>query len=389
MNTEAMSKKQFALFALGFRPFYLLAAFWSIFTIVEWLLELQGIGLRKANFIMGMQWHAHEMIFGFAATVVTGFALTAVRAWTGIDTTKGIPLFLLALLWILGRVGALTGSSLIVLDVIFLPVVALIIGRILLQRKMYRNLFLPIILTTLGMLNAGFYLSTLGYLNLDPNTLIFASLYLIIMIEILIGNRIIPSFTANAVIGLSQFRNASLTQSAIMGSALTFLSVLIGGNGIITATACFLTAFFHAVLQWGWRPLATKGKPILWILHVSYGWMPVGFALLGLSSLHIIAIYPALHVFGIGVTGGLIISMITRTALGHTGKPLKAGSIELAGYLCIQGAIGLWLIAALGNNPWFYPLLVAAGILWCTTFVLYLYKYIPLLIRPRPDGKPG
>ena len=384
-----MSDKKFALFALGFRPFYILAAFWSIFTIAEWLLELQGIGIRRTNFIMGMQWHAHEMIFGFAATVVTGFALTAVRAWTGLDTPKGTPLLLLTLLWLAGRIGVLTGSSLIMLDIIFLPVVAVITGRLLLKRKMYRNLFLPIILTTLGILNASFYLSALGFLNVDANTLLFASLYLIVMIEIMIGNRIIPSFTANAVIGLSQFRNATLTKLAIMSSALTFLCILTGVHWIISSIACFVTAILHGVLLWGWRPLATRGKPILWILHVSYGWMPVGFLLLGLSRLGMMTIYPALHVFGIGVTGGLIISMITRTALGHTGRPLKAGSIELASYLCIQGALIIWLLSGMGNNSWFYPLLVIAGTLWCATFGLYLYKYIPLLIRPRPDGKPG
>jgi uncharacterized protein involved in response to NO len=174
-----------------------------------------------------------------------------------------------------------------------------------------------------------------------------------------------------------------------MSSALTFLCILTGVNGIVSSIACFVTAILHGVLLWGWRPLATLGKPILWILHVSYGWMPVGFLLLGLSRLGMMTIYPALHVFGIGVTGGLIISMITRTALGHTGRPLKAGSIELASYLCIQGALIIWLISAMGNNSWFYPLLVIAGALWCATFGLYLYKYIPLLIRPRPDGKPG
>ena len=384
-----MLDKKFALFALGFRPFYILAAFWSIFTIAEWLLELQGIGIRQTNFIMGMQWHAHEMIFGFAATVVTGFALTAVRAWTGLDTPKGVPLLLLTLLWLVGRIGVLTGSSLIVLDIIFLPVVAIVTGRLLLKRKMYRNLFLPIILTTLGILNTGFYLAALGFLNIDSNTLLFASLYLIVMIEIMIGNRIIPSFTANAVIGLSQFRNATLTKLAIMSSALTFLCILTGVNGIVSSIACLVTAILHGILLWGWRPLATKGKPILWILHISYGWMPVGFLLLGLSRLGMMTIYPALHVFGIGVTGGLIISMITRTALGHTGRPLKAGSIELVSYLCIQGALIIWLISGMGNNSWFYPLLVLAGTLWCAAFGLYLYKYIPLLIRPRPDGKPG
>ena len=384
-----MQKKQFALFALGFRPFYLLAAFWGMFTIIEWLLELQGIGLRKNDWLMGMQWHAHEMIYGFAATVVTGFSLTAVKAWTGLDTPKGPLLFTLTVLWLCGRIGALTGTPLIFLDMVFLPVIALVIGRLLLRRKMFRNLFLPAILFALGFINALFYFSVLGLLRIDSNQILFLALYLIIMIEIMIGNRVIPSFTANAIIGIQQYRHPSLTRAAILGSAISFLFQITGIIGTVSAMACFVTALLHATLLWGWNPLATKGKPILWILHVSYGWLPVGFILLGLSRLGVITIYPALHVFGIGATGGLIISMITRTALGHTGRLLIAGSIELICYLGIQGALIFWLAAGFSSNPWFYQLLVIAGSLWCMTFGLYIFKYAPILIRPRPDGKAG
>ena len=384
-----MLHKKNALLALGFRPFYLLASFWAIFTVVEWLLELQGLGLRRFDQLPGMQWHAHEMIFGFAATVITGFALTAAKAWTGLDTPTGLTLLALVLLWLLARVGAFTGSVFIIIDICFLPIIAIVIGRLILRVKMYRNLFLPLILFSLGFLNAGFYLSTFAYINVDSNKILFASLYLIVMIEIMIGNRIIPSFTSNTIPGLQQYRNQSLVKATMIGSALTFLLQIMSTHSQITAVTCFVIATLHLLLLWGWRPLATVGKPILWILHISYAWIPLGFVLLGFSQLGFITIYPALHVFGIGATGGLIIAMITRTALGHTGRLLVAGLGEITAYFGIQATLLIWLLANSNFGMSFYPLMVIAGICWIGVFIIYLIKYFPLLTQPRQDGKAG
>lgn len=384
-----MPDKKISILALGFRPFYLLASFWAIFTIFEWLLELQGYGIRSFKQLPGMQWHAHEMIFGFAATVITGFALTAVRAWTGLDTPKGLSLLALVSLWAIARIGAFTGSIFFIVDICFLPIIAIVIGRLILKVKMYRNLFLPLILIILGCLNACFYLSNVGYINLDTNYIIFASLYLIVMIEIMIGNRIIPSFTANAIPGLKQSRNQSLTKATIIGSALTFFLQIVSSYALVNAIACFALASLHLNLLWGWRPLATIEKPIVWILHISYAWIPVGFLLLGFSQLGFITIYPALHVFGIGATGGLIIAMITRTALGHTGRPLLAGLAEITAYFGIQATLLIWLLANLSHGIWFYSLMVIAGFCWICVFMIYIVKYFPLLTQPRPDGKAG
>lgn len=384
-----MNDKKMAVLALGFRPFYLLASCWAIFGIFEWLLELQGIGLRSFSFLPGMQWHAHEMIFGFAATVVTGFALTAVRAWTGLDTPKDGLLLILVFLWIAARAGAFTGSILIIFDIFFLPVIAIVIGRLILRVKMYRNLFLPLILMLLGLLNLSFYLTVLGYIDLDTNYIIFAALYLIVMIEIMIGNRVIPSFTANAVPGIAQYKNQSLTRVAIISSAITFSLLIVSPIGILNTLFCFMTAIFHLVLLWGWRPLVTRGKPILWILHISYLWIPIGFIFMGFAQLGLMTIYPALHIFGIGATGGLIIAMITRTALGHTGRLLVAGLGEVACYFGIQATLIIWLLANSKHNVWFYPLMVIAGFCWIGVFLVYLVKYFPILTKPRADGKPG
>lgn len=384
-----MTDKKIALLALGFRPFYLLASFWAIFTVFEWLLELQNMGIRSSNEISGVIWHAHEMIYGFATTVITGFALTAVRAWTGLETLKGWSLLFLVALWFIARIGAFTVSPLIVIDICFLPIVAIIIGRLIIKARMYRNLFLPFILIILGLLNALFYLTLLRYLKLDINQIIFAALYLIVMVEIMIGNRIIPSFTANASPGLKQNRSLILTKITIFGSALTFLLQIFNPIALLNAVACFVIGILHLVLLLGWRPLSTKGKPLLWIMHLSYGWISVGFFLLGLSDLGLMNIYPALHVFGIGATGGLIIAMITRTALGHTGRALLAGPIEIICYLGIQATLFFWLLGNSNPNTWFYPVLVTAGVCWISVFTLYLIKYLPLLTRARPDGKAG
>ena len=177
-----MSKKTMPLFALGFRPFYLLAALWSVIAVAEWLCELSGYSFRGSSAIPGIQWHAHEMIFGFAATVVAGFALTAVRAWTGLDTPTGKSLMLLVLLWIAGRVGPLLSPYLAVVDVLFLPAIAIAIGRLILHQRMYRNLFLPFILSVLGVLNAVFYLSANNRIQIDANKVLIISLFLIVMI---------------------------------------------------------------------------------------------------------------------------------------------------------------------------------------------------------------
>jgi len=384
-----MFNKKTAVLALGFRPFYLLAAFWSIFAVVEWLLELQGGGLRGSSLLSGMQWHAHEMIFGFAATVVTGFALTAVRAWTGLDTPKDMGLLALVLLWIGARVGIFTGSLLLILDILFLPIIAIVIGRLLLKAKMYRNLFLPVILMLLGMLNLCFYLTIFEYLRLDANYIIFAALYLIVMIEIMISNRIIPSFTANAIPGLLQYKNPIITKAAILSSLAAFVMLIFNPIGILNACLCFMASAFHLILLWGWRPLSTKAKPIVWILHISYMWISVGFIFMGIAQLGWITIYPALHTFGIGATGGLIIAMITRTALGHTGRLIVAGKGELACYFGIQVTLMTWLLANSKHNAWFYPLMVIAGFSWMGIFIVYVIKYFPILAGPRVDGKSG
>ena len=176
---------------------------------------------------------------------------------------------------------------------------------------------------------------------------------------------------------------------AITGSVITFLMLIFYSQFVINAILCFFVASLHIILLWGWRPSDTKGKPIVWILHVSYMWIPVGFMLMGFAQLGWMTMYPALHVFGIGATGGLIIAMITRTALGHTGRLLIAGPGERACYVGIQVALMIWLLANSKHGTLFYPLMVVAGFCWIGVFITYIAKYLPILTQSRADGKPG
>ena len=377
------------LFALGFRPFYLLAALWSVISVAEWLWELSGYSFRGNSAIPGIQWHAHEMIFGFAATVVAGFALTAVRAWTGLDTPTGKSLMLLVLLWIAGRVGPLLNPYLAVVDVLFLPAIAIAIGRLILHQRMYRNLFLPFILSLLGVLNAVFYLSANNRIQIDANLVLIISLFLIVMIEIMIGGRVIPSFTANAFFGIKQIRNKNLATLALACCGASFLLWIFFPTNYLTAIVCLFTGLIQLKMLWGWNPLATVSKPIVLVLHAAYLWIPLGFILLGLSALGLVTIYIPVHAFGIGATAGLIIGMITRTAMGHTGRPLIAGVIETLAYALVQATAIFWMLAHAFSGTWFHSALGWAGICWCTAFILYLFKYFPWLTKPRLDGQPG
>jgi uncharacterized protein involved in response to NO len=254
---------------------------------------------------------------------------------------------------------------------------------------MYRNLFLPFILSVLGVLNAAFYLAANGRIQIDANKVLIISLFLIIMIEIMIGGRVIPSFTANAFFGLKQMRNKNFATLVLASCGSSFLLWLFFPTSHVTAVMCIFTGIIQFLLLWGWRPLAAVSKPIVFVLHAAYFWIPLGFILLGLSALGYVTIYIPVHAFGIGATAGLIIGMITRTAMGHTGRQLAAGTIEVLAYSLVQATAIFWMLAHFLRGTWFHSALGWAGVCWCTAFLLYLYKYIPWLTAPRVDGQPG
>jgi uncharacterized protein involved in response to NO len=379
-----------ALFNLGFRPFYLLAALFAAAGLPLWLAQYFGVLALPAPFAP-MSWHAHEMVYGFAALVIAGFLFTAARNWTGLPTPTHAPLALLAALWLLGRVLMLSGPAwaAAIADLAFLPAVALALW-IPLYRSGNRNQFFVALLLVLAAANLAFHLAHAQVLQIDGLAPVRFALYLVVLIVTVMGGRVIPAFTRNAITGARSRMVRQLDLSAIALAAVAFAVLLSPLPAVLAGALCVGAAALHAARLWTWDPWCTRGSPILWILHLSYGWIPVGLLLLGLHALGV-AIPATLgdHALSVGAVGGMIIGMITRTARGHTGLPLRVNRAEVAAYLLVHLAAlarVLWPLAAPGTYTW---ALSAAGALWSAAFVLYLLVYVPLLVAPRVDGRPG
>ncbi|MEI7611743.1 MAG: NnrS family protein [Betaproteobacteria bacterium] len=382
--------KGFALFALGFRPFFFVGALLAALWLPLWIALLSG-ALTFSPVFPGMLWHGHEMLFGFAAAIISGFLLTAVKNWTGLATPKGKPLAALVVLWLLGRVAMLGDMPVVaaVLDISFLPVVGVVLARILIRANSRRNYFVPLLLLALALANGLTHAGAHGWLEVSPLLGLHLAVALITVLETVIAGRIVPGFTANALRTVP-WRNTAVDRLAIASTAVAFLLWAINAAPLVTGVVAALAFSGQAIRVWGWRPLATARTPLLWILHVSHGWILFALLVLALAGLGLCESTPVLHLLTVGATGGLIIGMITRTALGHTGRLLQSGVLETSCYVLLQCAVILRVLPLFGLVTNVYlPLLWGAALVWSACFTLYLWKFVPILMRPRPDGNPG
>ncbi|MBI2753954.1 MAG: NnrS family protein [Betaproteobacteria bacterium] len=372
----------FALFNLGFRPFYLLAALLGAAVIAVWLAVVSGGGW--SGYLAPLLWHQHEMVFGFALAVIAGFLLTAGRVWTGLPTPAGLPLALLALHWLAARVLLYTGPASLaaVVDGAFPFVLAAVMARVIVGSRNARNYFVIVLLCALGAANVAFHL---GHGGLPVK----AALYLVLTLILVMAGRVVPAFTGSALPRAGVVRKPWLDYASVAVSVAAFAADLLDWDGRAVAALALAAAVLHGIRQWGWKPLATRGRPILWILHLSHAWFPAGFLLLALSALGLIAASASIHAFGAGAMGGLIIGMITRTALGHTGRPLVAGRAETIAYVLVHTAAALRVLAALAPDSGHLWLIELSGAAWVAAFLMYFASYAPRLVSPRIDGKPG
>ena len=377
---------------LGFRPFYLGAAAFAALSIPLWVAIVLGT-VAPPMTMPPLLWHAHEMLFGFAAAVIVGFLLTAGKAWTGLATPRGPALAALALLWLAARAAALVAPYPLyaALDVLLLPVVAGLLTAVLLRAGNRRNLPLAGILLLLAVANAIFHLASLGLIDAAPMSALHAGLALIVMIECVMGGRVIPAFTLSATPGLKLRLRPGLELPTLVLTALGLAGWVFAPAGPLPAAVLGLAAVlqFHRLLSW--QPWVTRRRPILWVLHAAYAWIPIGLALLSLAELGLLGVSAGVHALSVGATGGLVIGMITRTARGHTGRPLRVSKVEVAAYgLVLAAALLRTLVPLIAPQsvPYAAPL-IAAAIAWCSAFALYLWVFTPWLLSSRRDGQDG
>jgi len=379
-----------AFLRLGFRPFYLGAAVLAALAVPVWMMVFLGQWVW-APALSPLLWHAHEMLLGFASAVIIGFLMTAVKAWTGLATPRGWPLAALALLWLSARIAAVTAPYAVfaVLDTLLLPIVALVLIRLLLRAGNTRNLPLTTLLLLLGAANATFHLSVLGLLDLAPTRALHAALAVIVMVECVMAGRVIPGFSMSAIPGLRITALLWLERSALALTGLGLLLWVFAAPGWIASLALGLAAAAHVWRQWRWKPLLTKQRPILWILHLSYAWIPVGLGLLALAQIHLLAVSQGLHALAVGTTGGLIIGMITRTARGHTGRTLQVAPAEVLAYVLVALAAVMRVLMPLLWPDLLLVWLIGAAAAWSVAFAIYVFIYVPWLTQTRLDGKDG
>lgn len=380
-----------AVFALGFRPFFLAAGIYAVLMMALWLMMLAG-HLDPGKFTP-LAWHGHEMLFGFTIAVIAGFLLTAAQNWTGIAMPSGRPLILLFVLWIAGRLAFLIPNLpaplVALLDLSFLPVLAVALALPVLRTRQLHNYPFPFLVLALAAANAVVHLNALGLLNTRPLLGLHLAAYLVVMMMVLMGGRVIPSFTENKLRSNAR-RWKVIEVSAPILALVTLITALIAPIGPITAMLAAITAAIHLIRLAGWYTSKLWAVPLLWILHLGYAWIAIGFALLALYAAGMpTAGGSALHAFTAGGIGVLTLGMMARVSLGHTGRLLEPPRVMTLAFIAINFAALVRVVVPL-LFPVLHPLaMTIAGLAWIVAFGLYAIIYAPMLLRPRVDGRPG
>ena len=381
------------LLAIGFRPFYLLASVFAVAAILFWLAGFNG-RLPVGAYLQGVFWHSHEMLFGYIVAVMAGFLFTAVRNWTGLPTPSGVTLGGIVLLWILARVLLVSGPSAlaVILDVAFLPMIAIAVAIPILRSRNKRNYKIIGVLVAVSLLHVVFHMAIGGQL---PSWLsrasLFASIDLAVILFALVGGRVIPAFTRNAVAG-SDPRHENWLEVIAFGSLLVIVLVtLLGGAFTFAAwvpTSLFIVAAVAHLLRLAlWQPQVTLGNPLLWMMPVAYSWLPTALLLRALSTVAVIVPGAWIHALTMGALSSLMMAMMMRSTLGHTGRKLVASQMDILAFLLLQLAALLRVVA--GGTGDYQAVVVLSGVVWVLAFAVFIVRYLPMLVHSRVDGKPG
>lgn len=386
-----------ALFDYGFRPFFLLSALYALAIVPVWLYRFAHAG-TPFGLLPAMYWHSHEMIYGFVMAAVAGFLLTAVPSWTGTRGFAGPRLMTAVALWVFGRIAMsavgsvpfwLTAAAELALIPMLLALVAPPIFR-----NAKRNAPLLGVLTVLWLIDGAFLVA------LDRGDAVLAGgamrlgIDLVLILVTVIGGRIVPSFTANAL------RNRGETvgtitrrpvEFAVVGAMIAIAIVdAFAPHSLWSGALAALAALVHVVRLSGWRSFRTRGEPILWVMHVAYAWLPVGLALKAVALLA--GAEWAMkwqHALTTGVFATMILAVMTRVSLGHTGRTLAVARAIAGAYVLLTASTVL-RVFGIALFPGHYLLTVSvSGLAWMLCFGIFLVVYAPILWRPRADGKPG
>lgn len=372
------------LFSAGFRPFFAGAAGVAVIWMGLWAVFLLS-GTPAYENIPPVLWHGHEMLFGFAMAVLAGFVLTAMQNWTGLKPVTPGPLMLLVVIWLAGRLAfAFSGCVplwlLSLLDLLFLPALLVPVARTLIKAGNRRNYvfigMLPVfwILNVLLHLEIHQYVFGIAYKTLD------ITVFLVTTLLVFMGGRVIPFFTANRLPDAAPRQWPWLNWAATLATLVLIPVYLLSGRDGALIPWLAVAAVLNAARLIAWKPWRTLHEPMLWILHLGYAWIPVGLILLTMQLYS--GAYPwsaGVHALMAGAVSTLILGMMARVTLGHTGSPIRASGLIVAGFAFITTAALVRVSAAVLLAPVWMS--AVAGLLWGTAFLFYLVVYTPVLLR--------
>jgi uncharacterized protein involved in response to NO len=377
----------------GFRPFFLAAGLWGALVVAVWLAIIAG-ALALPSAFDPAAWHAHEMLFGYAVTAVAGFLLTAIPNWTGRLPVSGSRLALLVGLWAIGRLAVATSAVIGVetaaaADAAFLFVFWATILREILAGRNRRNLVVAALVGLLAVCNLLIHLEYLGVAETAALGFRLAITVLLLLVT-LIGGRIVPSFTRNwlAKQGETVFPSpfGRLDRLALAASLSAGLLWTFQPEGVLTGVVVLFAALSNGLRLARWRGHRTLSEPLVWILHIGYGWLAVGFAVLAVSLLSsALPQTAAIHAFTAGAVGTMTLAVMTRATLGHTGRALTAGPWTTAIYVLVTASGLLRVVSPILEHAEM-AVVALAGLCWIAAFGLFVALYGPLLAgRPaRP-----
>lgn len=394
----APTREPRGLWGRAFRPFFLGLSLFGALAVPLWVAIWLG-AVAAPGWLPMTWWHGHEMMFGLVAAAIAGFLLTASPVWSGGPALVGAPLAALVALWVAGRIalvaaGVLPAWLVAAIDLAFLPAVALAVVRTLWGSGQHRNYAIVGIVAVLAVANAVMHAEALQLVAGVAGKALRFAVDAVVMLILVIGGRITPSFTSNA------FRRDGIDRSVRSVPWLNALTIGSAGalavaslawartpaTGVLAATA----GLAAAIRLGGWQPWATRTDPLLWSLHSGSAWVAIGLLLVGASDLG--APIPAttgLHALTAGAMGATILAVMTRVGLGHTGRALVLPAYVVWCYALVHVGALIRVAAPLFAGEGQRALLLVGGVVWAAAFGLFAVRYGALLVSPRPDGRPG
>ncbi|MCP4410972.1 MAG: NnrS family protein [Gammaproteobacteria bacterium] len=393
ITNDENQKSTWPFIRLAFRPFFWLGALFSALSIGTWSLTYTG-QIEFSPYGGSYFWHIHEMLFGFTIAIICGFLLTAVQTWTGVASIKGKSLAALVSIWLLARVLMAfpidNGEYLIaVIDMLFLPLAAIFLAIPIIKVKLWRNLIFVPVLLVMAVINSLMHFSVLGELSASFVNISHVMVLMVTLVMTIMGGRVFPMFTANGTqtksvdsIGwLEALSIISVICSVLVtAGAFAFSSVVEASIFLVAGTLNFIRAL-------RWRIWVTHKNPLVWSLHLSYWANCTGLIMLGLEKLGGLsnASY-GYHSITVGGIGLMILSMISRVSLGHTGRTIAVGKIMVLAFIFILLAFVTRVVAPIlfGQD---FNLIISSAVLWVLAYGAFVVNYMPVLFKARVDGR--